>query len=307
MSMGMVSLNQSGHNGADVVKDASIALKRAKGLQRGSYSIFTREMGSEIRERSILMQHLHQAFDAERLYLMYQPQINLDTRKVVGFEALLRWRTDDGKMISPVEFIPLAEHSGLIVSLGAWVLRTSCNTMAHLLAQGFPIERMAVNVSGVQFRQPDFFELVQSALKDSGLEGRHLELELTESITMAGNDAFDELLKKLRSLNIQIAIDDFGTGFSSLSYLDKLPVDRLKIDRSFVMQIDSIGGPRIAELIIQLGKKLGLQVIAEGIETEFHWNSLKTLGCHEGQGFLMARPMLESGLEGWLSEWNGAA
>lgn len=304
MSMGMVSLNHSGQNGADVLKDASIALKRTKGFQRGSYTLFTREMGAEIRERSVLMQHLHQAFDAERLYLMYQPQIDLESRKVVGFEALLRWRTDEGKMISPVEFIPLAEHSGLIVSLGAWVLRTSCNTMAQLLAQGFAIERMAVNVSAIQFRQPDFFELVQSALKDSGLDGRHLELEVTESITMVGSFGFDELLKKLRSLHIQIAIDDFGTGFSSLSYLDKLPVDRLKIDRAFVTQIDAVGGPRIAELIIQLGKKLGLQIIAEGIETEFHWDTLKDLGCHEGQGFLMARPMLESALPMWLKEWR---
>ena len=163
---------------------------------------------------------------------------------------------------------------------------------------------MAVNVSAVQFRQADFFELVQSALKESGLDGRYLELEVTESITMVGSFGFDDLLRKLRSLNIQIAIDDFGTGFSSLSYLDKLPVDRLKIDRAFVTQIDAVGGPRIAELIIQLGKKLGLQIIAEGIESEYHWDTLKALGCHEGQGFLMARPMLESALAGWLNEWK---
>lgn len=304
MSMGMVGLDNSQQTGADVLKDASIALKRTKGFQRGSYTLFTREMGVEIRERSMLMQHLHKAFDAERLYLMYQPQIELATRRVIGFEALLRWRTDDGKMISPTEFIPLAEHSGLIISLGAWVLRTSCFTMRQLLDDGHKLERIGVNVSAIQFRQSDFMSLVESALRDSGLDPHYLELEITESVTMSGAADFEETLDKLKSLGIQIAIDDFGTGFSSLSYLDKLPVDRLKIDRAFVNQIDSQGGPRIAELITQLGKKLGLKVIAEGIETQAHYDALLRMHCDEGQGFLIARPMLENAIAAWLAEWK---
>lgn len=304
MSMGMVALDNNQQTGADVLKDASIALKRTKGFQRGSYTLFTREMGVEIRERSMLMQHLHKAFDAERLYLMYQPQIELSTRKVIGFEALLRWRTDEGKMISPTEFIPLAEHSGLIISLGAWVLRTSCFAMRQLLDEGHALERMGVNVSAIQFRQPDFMQLVENALRDSGLDARYLELEITESVTMSGAADFEETLDKLKSLGVQIAIDDFGTGFSSLSYLDKLPVDRLKIDRAFVNQIDSQGGPRIAELITQLGKKLGLKVIAEGIETQAHYDALQKMNCDEGQGFLIARPMLENAIAAWLAEWK---
>ncbi len=304
MSMGMVALDHNQQTGADVLKDASIALKRTKGFQRGSYTLFTREMGVEIRERSMLMQHLHKAFDAERLYLMYQPQIELATRRVIGFEALLRWRTDEGKMISPTEFIPLAEHSGLIISLGAWVLRTSCFTMRQLLDNGHKLERIGVNVSAIQFRQADFMSLVENALRDSGLDPHYLELEITESVTMSGAADFEETLDKLKSLGIQIAIDDFGTGFSSLSYLDKLPVDRLKIDRAFVNQIDSQGGPRIAELITQLGKKLGLKVIAEGIETQAHYDALLRMHCDEGQGFLIARPMLESAIGAWLSEWK---
>lgn len=304
MSMGMVALDNNQQTGADVLKDASIALKRTKGFQRGSYTLFTREMGVEIRERSMLMQHLHKAFDAERLYLMYQPQIELSTRKVIGFEALLRWRTDEGKMISPTEFIPLAEHSGLIISLGAWVLRTSCFAMRQLLDEGHALERMGVNVSAIQFRQPDFMQLVENALRDSGLDARYLELEITESVTMSGAADFEETLDKLKSLGVQIAIDDFGTGFSSLSYLDKLPVDRLKIDRAFVNQIDSQGGPRIAELITQLGKKLGLKVIAEGIETQAHYDALQKMNCDEGQGFLIARPMLENAIAAWLTEWK---
>jgi diguanylate cyclase (GGDEF)-like protein len=304
MSMGLVALDSYSQSGADVLKDASIALKRTKGYQRGSHTLFTREMGVEIRERALLMQHLHRAFDAERLFLMYQPQIRLNDRKVIGFEALLRWRTEDGQMIAPTDFIPLAEHSGLIISLGAWVLRTACYAMVQLLEKGFALERMAVNVSVIQFRQPDFIDLVKRALQDSGLAPHYLELEITESVTMSGSGMFEEALGALKSIGVQIAIDDFGTGFSSLSYLDKLPVDRLKIDRAFVMQIDTQSGPRIAELITQLGKKLGLSVIAEGVETTTHLDVLNKMGCEEGQGFLIARPMLESAIEPWLRTWK---
>jgi len=165
---------------------------------------------------------------------------------------------------------------------------------------------MAVNVSVVQFRQDDFVDNVRKALKDSGLPPEHLELEITESVTMASASMFEARLHELKNMGIHIAIDDFGTGFSSLSYLDKLPVDRLKIDRAFVQQIDTPEGPRIAELITQLGKKLGLIVIAEGIETQKHWDVLNAMGCHEGQGFLMARPMQEEMLLDWIKEHRSA-
>ena len=304
MSMGIVALNGYSESGADVLKDASIALKRSKGQQRGSHTLFTREMGIEIHERALLMQQLHLAFDAERLFLMYQPQVDLNTKRLIGFEALLRWRTDSGELVPPNEFIPLAEHSGLIVSLGAWVLRTACHTMVKLQETGIAPERMGVNVSVLQFRQPDFIATVEAALKDSGLNPHHLELEITESVTMAGAELFENSLAKFRALGVQIAIDDFGTGFSSLSYLDKLPVDRLKIDIAFVRQIDTPEGPRIAELITQLGKKLGLHLIAEGIETEYHWETLRQMGCHEGQGFLISEPMAEADIAGWIKKWN---
>ncbi|MBY0572740.1 MAG: EAL domain-containing protein [Undibacterium sp.] len=304
VSMGLVALDFPPQSGMDVLKDASIALKRTKSLQHGSHTLFTREMGVEIRERAQLMQHLHKAFDAERLYLMYQPQIDLKTRRVIGFEALLRWRTDDGKMISPTEFIPLAEHSGLIVGMGAWVLRTACFAMVHLLERNQHVERMAVNVSGIQFREAGFVQMVESALRDSGLVAGFLELEITESVTMSGVHNFEETLAQLKTLGVQIAIDDFGTGYSSLSYLEKLPVDRLKIDRAFVTQIDTLGGPRIAELITQLGSKLGLKVIAEGIENQHHLDVLKSMGCDEGQGFFIAYPMLENMMDGWIKDWK---
>ncbi len=253
------------------------------------------------------MQHLHEAFDAERLFLMYQPQIELSTKRFIGLEALIRWRTDDGLLIPPNEFIPLAEYSGLIVSLGAWVLRTACFLMVRLQKAGMAPDRMAVNVSVVQFRQDDFVDNVRKALKDSGLPPEHLELEITESVTMASASMFETRLHELKNMGIHIAIDDFGTGFSSLSYLDKLPVDRLKIDRAFVQQIDTPEGPRIAELITQLGKKLGLIVIAEGIETQTHWDILNAMGCHEGQGFLMGRPMPEDQLLDWIKDFGKTA
>ena len=299
-STGMVELSGYETDGAEALKDASIALKRSKTYQRGSYTLFTRKMGLEIRERATLMQHLHAAFDAERLFLMYQPQIELSTQRFIGLEALIRWRTDDGQMIPPTDFIPLAEYSGLIVSLGAWVLRTACFLMVRLQKAGIAPERMAVNVSVVQFRQDDFVENVRKALADSGLRAENLELEITESVTMASASMFESRLHELKKMGINIAIDDFGTGFSSLSYLDKLPVDRLKIDRAFVQQIDTPEGPRIAELITQLGKKLGLSVIAEGIETQTHLDTLQAMGCHEGQGFLIGRPIPEDMLLEWI-------
>ena len=299
-SSGMVELSGYETDGAEALKDASIALKRSKTYQRGSYTLFTRKMGLEIRERATLMQHLHAAFDAERLFLMYQPQIELSTQRFIGLEALIRWRTDDGQMIPPTDFIPLAEYSGLIVSLGAWVLRTACFLMVRLQKAGIAPERMAVNVSVVQFRQDDFVENVRKALADSGLRAENLELEITESVTMASASMFESRLHELKKMGINIAIDDFGTGFSSLSYLDKLPVDRLKIDRAFVQQIDTPEGPRIAELITQLGKKLGLSVIAEGIETQTHLDTLQAMGCHEGQGFLIGRPIPEDMLLEWI-------
>ncbi|HEX7650111.1 MAG TPA: bifunctional diguanylate cyclase/phosphodiesterase, partial [Noviherbaspirillum sp.] len=305
VSMGVVLLDGFEASGADVLKDASIALKRTKVHQRGYHTVFTREMGLQIRERAKMMQHLHQAFDTQRLFLAYQPQVDLVTRRFIGLEVLVRWRNEDGTMIPPMDFIPLAEHSGLIVTLGAWILRTACFTMKKLKQMQMAPERIAVNVSIMQFRQTDFVRVVQDALQESGLSPNDLELEITESMTMSGASSILETLAALKHLGIQIAIDDFGTGFSSLSYLEKLPVDRLKIDRAFVNQIDTPEGPRIAELITQLGKKLGLKVIAEGIESSAHWEALVGIECTEGQGYYIGSPMTEDALLEWIREWNG--
>lgn len=304
ISMGFISLSDNTASGTDVIKDASFALKRAKLQQKGQAVFFTREMGAEIRERTQLSQNLRNAFDHDRLFVVYQPQITLATGKLIGVEALLRWRTEDGRLVPPDKFIPLAEYSGLIVNLGEWVLRTACHVADQLRREGIMQLRMAVNVSVVQFRQENFLQVVTDAMRDTGIGPDQLELEITESVAMLGVPAFEASLEALRSLGVSVAIDDFGTGYSSLSYLDRLSVDCLKIDRAFVDQISKPGGPRIADMITQLGHKLGLRVLAEGIEEREHWDILQEMGCHEGQGFYIARPMEAADLLPWILQWN---
>jgi EAL domain-containing protein (putative c-di-GMP-specific phosphodiesterase class I) len=258
-------------------------------------------MASHARNRAKLLISLHAAFDQDRLYLAFQPQVDLHTGELIGLEALMRWRSEDGKMVPPDQFIPVAEQSGLIVSLGDWVLQTACVTMRQLLALGAAPRRMAVNVSVVQFQSPGFVERVQLALAVAGLTGSQLELEITESVAMLGAGMVEPILRALREQGISVAIDDFGTGYSSLSYLERLPLDRIKIDKAFVFGLAKDDGPRIAEMIVQLGHKLGLRVLAEGVENEAVWESLKRMGCHEAQGYHIARPMDSDELVAWLT------
>lgn len=218
--------------------------------------------------------------------------MRLSDRQLIGVEALLRWRNDDGSFVAPAQFIPLAESSGLIISLGEWVLRSACHNL-HIINQhsAQPL-RMAVNVSVMQFRQPNFLDVLDRALSESAIDPRLLELEITESVAMLDAGFMITLLNQIKSRGISIAVDDFGTGFSSLSYLEQLNVDRLKIDISFVRQMEqSAGSRRIVETIIQLGQSLQLELIAEGIELESQAQILTAMGCHEGQGYLFAQPL----------------
>jgi EAL domain-containing protein (putative c-di-GMP-specific phosphodiesterase class I) len=194
----------------------------------------------------------------------------------------------------------VAEHSGLILALGQWVLTTACATMRELLDNGLAPLRMAVNVSTVQLQDPGFHGLVCAALAANKLQGRHLELEITESVAALPTKLLDSTLGALRAQGISIAIDDFGTGYSSLSYLERLPLDRIKIDRSFTRQLGDPHGARIAEMVAELGRKLGLTVLAEGIEDARAWQALLAMGCQEGQGYHIARPMDKTELIHWL-------
>ncbi|HEV7816666.1 MAG TPA: EAL domain-containing protein [Janthinobacterium sp.] len=301
-TLGLVRLGEHDGSGADALKDADIALKRAKSQQRAGHFYFSRSMGVEIRERVRMMHALRTAFGQNQLFVVYQPQIDLATRRPVGAEALLRWQTPEGKFISPDRFIPIAEYSGLIIDLGEWVLRTACRELVALHALGHTDFMMSVNVSQVQFRHPHFLDVLRTALEETGAPAACVELEITESMAMEEPDLLIKMLGQIKQTGVSIAIDDFGTGFSSLSYLQRLQIDRLKIDRAFVTEITgSARGSSIAEMVIQLGRNLDLAVIAEGVEDERQAQILHALGCPLAQGFLFARPMTAQALAGWLS------
>jgi EAL domain-containing protein (putative c-di-GMP-specific phosphodiesterase class I) len=233
--------------------------------------------------------------------VVYQPQVNLISGKLVGVEALIRWRNDDGSFVPPDRFIPLAEASGMIVAIGEWVLRVSCHELIRLQALELPDLRMSVNVSQIQFRHPEFLERLRAAVTETGINPKCLELEITESVAMDDPDFMLETLHKIRKMDISVAIDDFGTGYSSLSHLRQLPIDRLKIDRAFVTELSSaVLGGHIASMVIELGRNLNLTVIAEGIEEESQAQTLLRMGCHEGQGYLYAKPMASPQLTEWI-------
>jgi len=304
VSVGVCDHADFGGRGVNAIKNAGIALKHAKQQHRGGLVWFERDMAQRSRHRAELLARLNAAFNENQLFLAYQPQIDLATRCVVGVEALLRWRREDGEMVSPDTFIPVAERSGLIDALGTWVLKTACHDMRRLLQAGLSPGRMAVNVSVVQFGNPRFVAQVEQALSASDLPPQRLELEITESVAMLGGHVVEPTLQRLRQLGISVAIDDFGTGYSSLAYLDRLPLDRLKIDRTFVRQLQMGQGPRIAAMVTELGRKLGLRVLAEGIENDAVWRQLLAIGCDEGQGFGIGRPMPFDDLRVWLERWH---
>jgi diguanylate cyclase (GGDEF)-like protein len=302
-TLGLVRMLEHDGSGADALKDADIALKRAKSRQRGGHFYFSRGMGVEIRERVRLMHALRSGFARGELFLAYQPQVELAAHRPFGAEALLRWRTEDGRLVPPDRFIPIAEYSGLIIEIGEWVLREACKELMRLRAAGYLDFTMSVNVSQVQFRHPGFLEMLRSALADTGAPAERVELEITESMAMEEPDLLIERLAEIKRTGVSIAIDDFGTGFSSLSYLQRLQVDRLKIDRAFVTEITgSARGSSIAEMVIELGRSLGLSIIAEGVEDERQAQILQALGCPLAQGFLFARPLAPEDLLAWLGQ-----
>ena len=279
--------------GSDLLKDASIAMKHARAAGPGRSAYYTRAIGADSRERTRLLHGLHRAFDHDRLFMVYQPQVDLASGRLVGLEALMRWRADDGRLVPPDRFIPVAEQSGLIVGLGDWALRSSLDDLLSLDHAGHGGLQVAVNVSAVQFGHPHFLQQLEQALADKGVAPGRLELEITESVAMLGLDRVGETMRQIRERGVSVAIDDFGTGFSSLSYLDRLPATRLKIDRAFVELLDTDRpGARIARMIVPLGRQLGMRVLAEGVETRSQARALREMGCDEAQGYLVARPKI---------------
>lgn len=249
-----------------------------------------------------MLRMLRQDFSHDRLELWYQPQISLADKRVVGMEALLRWPLGNGQFVSPAVFIPLAEYSGLIVEIGSWVLEQACLQIKKLEKQGFSGLRVAVNVSMPQFRNHGFVQSVIDCVRQHQISPQLLELEITESVVMDEPKIVIEALHKLKSFGIKVAIDDFGIGFSSLSYLQQLPLDRIKVDRAFIRDIDKAAGEVIAETIINLGKRLHLSTIAEGVENEAQELAVKAMGCDEVQGFMYAKPMPQAELLKYLQQ-----
>jgi diguanylate cyclase (GGDEF)-like protein len=300
-SIGLLDLSsacQRGRAGPELLKDAHVALKQAKHHQRGTAIRFSEAMGQEARERMQLLAGLRQAFDAEHLFLVYQPKMRLQDGGVSGVEALLRWRQADGKFVPPDRFIPLAEQAGLMVALGTFVLRAACQQLARLRAAGHDDLCMAINVSQAQLREPGFVAVLRQSIRDADVPPEKVELEITESMAADDLELIDRLLGEIVALGVRIAIDDFGTGFSSLSVLRRLQAQRLKIDRSFVGEMAQ--DDSIARTVVGLGHGLGMRITAEGVETEAQADALKALGCEEAQGWLFAKPLDAEALLDWL-------
>lgn len=276
----------------DLFKNAESALYGAKADGGSSFRAYEAEMDSFGKERLVLETALYHALEKKQFILHYQPQFDLSSGRVIGVEALIRWQHPEMGMIQPGEFIPLLEETGLIVPVGEWVLRTACLQNKRWQDAGLAPIRMAVNLSAIQFRKHGLSCTIRKILQETGLYPEYLELEITENIAMHAEEMVIAILDELRDIGIQIAIDDFGTGYSSLSYLKRFPIDKLKIDQSFVRDCKGdINDGGIVMAIIGVGRSLKLKVIAEGVETLMQADFLKLHGCDEVQGYFYGKPM----------------
>jgi diguanylate cyclase (GGDEF)-like protein len=300
LSIGIAVAPNDGLDPDQLLRNADIALYRAKADGRGAYRFFEPEMDARMQARRTLELDLRKAIANGEFELFYQPQVDVQTQRVNGFEALIRWRHPQRRMVSPSDFIGVAEDSGLIVSLGAWVLQQACTEAAT-----WPRDiKVAVNLSPVQFNSKNLLPVIVSALAKSGLSPRRLELEITESVLLQDSDATLTMLHQMRDLGLKIAMDDFGTGYSSLSYLRKFPFDKIKIDQSFIRDISGDDSLAIVRAVIAIGTSLGIVTTAEGVETFEQFEQLKLEGCNEVQGYLFSPPRPPSEVKELLSRLN---
>ncbi len=291
VSVGIALYPFDGDQSGTLIKNADAAMYRAKEHGRNNYQFYTAEMGARAMERLALETNLRRALERDEFLLHYQPQVRLDSGEMFGLEALVRWNHPDLGLVAPGEFIPLAEETGLIVPIGAWVLRSACRQARAWRDTGWAGLRVAVNLSGRQLRQQNLVEVVRKALEETGLSPEGLELELTESSIMHTDELTRSTLWALHEMGIRLSIDDFGTGYSNLGYLKRFPIDSLKIDRSFVRDITiDPDDAAIATAIIAMAHNLKLDVVAEGVETNEQRTLLRERGCDAIQGFLIGRP-----------------
>jgi diguanylate cyclase (GGDEF)-like protein len=288
-SVGISLYPADGLTVVDLMRNADSAMYRAKALGRGRYHFYTPEMTSEAQERIRMENLLRRALENGELSVHLQPQIDAESGKMVGAEALVRWSSPELGNVPPGRFIPLAEESGIIIKLGNWVLRESCRQVMQWRLSGFDLPQLSVNLSVKQLERPEFIDTLDDILCETGMDPAFLKLEITESVVMAVGNAFN-LLDRLRNMGITLSLDDFGTGYSSLSYLKMLPVQQLKIDQSFVFGIGvNQGDEAIIRSVMALAESLGFEVVAEGVETEEQAEFLRALGCHKLQGYLHGR------------------
>ncbi|CDN51687.1 putative bifunctional diguanylate cyclase/phosphodiesterase [Neorhizobium galegae] len=288
VSIGISMAPDDGDMGDSLLRHADTALYKAKAMGRGTFCFFETVMDADRQARRDLETVLQQALESNQFELYYQPQVDTITEQVVGFEALLRWHHPERGLVSPVEFIPLAEETGMIVPIGEWVLRQACKDAAS-----WPADiGVAVNLSPLQFKSQTLAHTVVSALGDAGLPASRLELEITESVLLTDNDTALATLHHIRSLGVRIAMDDFGTGYSSLSYLRLFPFDKIKIDQSFIRELgNSKDCAAIVKAVVDLGASLGITTTAEGVETSDQLNRVREQGCSEIQGYLFGKPL----------------
>jgi len=308
-SIGISVYPSDGDEAPTLLKNARAALSRAKSEGKNTYQFFTEEMNTLALKRLVLENQLRKALERHELHLFYQPQIDLRNGQVVGMEALLRWQHPDLGLVSPAQFISVAEETGLIIPIGEWALRTACQQNQAWQNQGLPKARVSVNVSAKQFQHPNLLQMVKQAIVESTLNPIYLELELTESILMDENrlrkDNVLLVLSDLQSMGIHLAIDDFGTGYSSLSYLKRFPLNTLKIDKSFVQDVcTNRDDAAITTGIIAMAHSLELVVVAEGVEEPGQLEFLHHKGCEIGQGYLFGRPLSVANMSQFLQQFH---
>ncbi|GGD65871.1 EAL domain-containing protein [Paenibacillus nasutitermitis] len=302
-SIGMSLSSPENLDAESLMKHADTAMHQAKEQGRNKYRFYNSEMDRTYLRKMVLEKELRKAINHEELMVYYQPQIDLVSRKLVGVEALLRWNHPELGDVSPVEFIPLAEETGLIVGLGEWVLREACKQLKQWQLCGFSPIRVAVNISLRQFYESNLVESIARIVNETGIPFQHLDLEITESVAMHDTSHVIDKLDQLKRLGLSISMDDFGTGYSSLSYLKKLPIDKLKIDRSFLVDVtNDKDNAAIVTTIIAMAKNLDLRVVAEGVENDQQLQLIIEEGCHEAQGYLFGRPMPEQEIRKQLTK-----
>lgn len=303
-SIGIAIYPDDGETAEELLKNSDLAMYHSKRAGGNMYQYFSAKMSETALRRLNLENHLRKAIERNELELHYQPQLDVLTGKFCGLEALIRWNCHELGQLSPAEFIPLAEETGLIVSIGEWVLRKACQEAKYWLDQSIPLTRMAVNVSAIQFLHPGFASLVAKILAETGLNAEALELELTESALINDEDSVLGVLQALKKVGVQLAIDDFGTGYSSLSRLKNFPIDRLKIDQSFIQNIEQDSeNAAIVTAVIAMAEGMDMKVIAEGIETDRQLAFLKNRRCNEVQGYFLSKPLPSAQVEEFLTKW----